>query len=78
LVVFGDSAFKWFETRSGYVVVENSDSGFYEFAVVADDSGKPSLTPSGVAVTGLMPDEAHKVNFARHADSVKIRMEVQK
>lgn len=45
---YGDARLHWLETRTGEVVVKNSDTGDYEYAKIKKENGRPMLVPSGV------------------------------
>ncbi|MBU2514046.1 hypothetical protein KJ966_22145 [bacterium] len=47
----GDEWFNWVETDDKRVIVRNSASGFYEYAVITRKDGIESLSPSGIIVS---------------------------
>ncbi len=49
----GDEYYNWIETEDRYVIVKNQESGYFEYAIIEDEEGEPSLIPSGVVVTPL-------------------------
>lgn len=61
LTRYGDARFHWLETRSGKVVVKNSDTGDYEYAKVKKENDRPMLVPSGVK-----PGEDREKNAAKN------------
>ena len=47
----GDEWFNWRETIDGSVVIQNRDTGYFEFAVITKQATKEQLMPSGIVVT---------------------------
>ena len=47
----GDESFSWIETQNKQVLVKSKRSGFFEFALIQENSGKGfKLVPSGIPV----------------------------
>ena len=47
----GDEWFNWRETLDGNVVIQNRDTGFFEFAAIKKETAREYLMPSGIVVT---------------------------
>ena len=73
----GDSVFHWYETRDGFLVIKNPQSGYYEYAVIIEEQGKLALQGSGIPATTLNTtvQADKKIALAKHADAVKIRIQ---
>lgn len=46
----GDEWFNWVETDNRRVVIKNSSTGYYEYAVIRTENGAEALSPSGIVV----------------------------
>ncbi len=51
----GDEFFNWVETQEARIAVKNRTSGYFEFAVIREESGRNRLAPSGIRVASPNP-----------------------
>jgi len=73
----GDAVFHWLETRSGYIVIKNNDSGYYEYALLNDQQGLLSFIASGIAVESGQPPALNdsSIDLAKSSAAAKIRIQ---
>jgi len=75
----GDEWFNWRETTDGRVIIQNPDTGFFEFALIQKLATGDQLIPSGIVVAPLPTDTANKQALAlpaiTHEDLIRLRVD---